>query len=190
MGNNNTHLRTRAITPERRSICAQGPCGEPLEGGKMCNAQKNTLCTSCVGNPGAGKINNWGLGGVWRTSFTVDFIRRVARKLCRVVLAHFGPDPFRFHFGKPGKSRFSSFSDLVDVSTPPNTSYLSNFEDTRMTPRNSRKNESFLEKIMCGHLNILDIEGFANLENARAGNSWNGYGVIIFDKNNAITNSY
>ena len=50
----------------------------------------------------------WGLGSI----FTVIVGKRVARKLCRIILLYFGPITFRFHFGiSPKTHHVHDFSD-------------------------------------------------------------------------------
>ena len=45
----------------------------------------------------------WGLEGLWGGIVLVTIIQRIAQKLCRVVLLHFGIVPFRIHFGRDRK---------------------------------------------------------------------------------------
>ena len=50
------------------------------------------------------KIRISGSGGVWGAIFTIIFKKRVARKLCRIILLHLGQVTFNFHFQKNKKS--------------------------------------------------------------------------------------
>ena len=47
--------------------------------------------------------SGFGVWGVWGTICTVNFIERMAQKLCRIILLHLGLITFRFHFGKTRK---------------------------------------------------------------------------------------
>ena len=74
-----------------------------------------------MGNPGkSGEIPDLGSWGVWGAISIVDFKKRVARKLHRIILLHLGLVTFRFHFGKPEQSLFD-FGGFLDVSMIPQT---------------------------------------------------------------------
>ena len=55
---------------------------------------------------------------------TVNLNKRLAQKLRRTILLHFGLIIFKSHFGKPGNPSFSWFSDLADVTMTPTTNYF------------------------------------------------------------------
>ena len=49
------------------------------------------------------ELRIWGLKGFWGVIFIVDIIKRIAPKLRRTILLHFGLVTFRFHFGETRK---------------------------------------------------------------------------------------
>ena len=57
--------------------------------------------SSPLKNPGkSGKIQDLGSGAVWGAISTRNFLKKLAQKLRRIILLHFGLRTFRFHFGK------------------------------------------------------------------------------------------
>ena len=69
---------------------------------KHCAREKKTISSENLGNLGkSNKIRMWGVCGVL---FTVNFDKRVAQKLRRIILLRFGLISFRFHFGNTRKS--------------------------------------------------------------------------------------
>ena len=66
----------------------------------------------------------WGLG-VWGAICIVNIIERIAQKLRRIILLHFGLVTFRIHVGKISENlAFLCFSDLADVTMIPNTIFF------------------------------------------------------------------
>ena len=79
-------------------------------------AHLQTVHGSSMENPeNLKKIRIW----VWGTIFIVNIEKRIARKLSRIILLHFGLVAFRFHFGRTRKFSFSWFADLADVTMTP-----------------------------------------------------------------------
>ena len=56
-----------------------------------------------------------GSAGVLKAIFTLNFNKRVAQKLRRIILLHIGPVIFNFHFPKAENHNF----ELVDMSMTP-----------------------------------------------------------------------
>ena len=93
----------------------------------------------------SGKNPDLGSEGVWGTIVIVNLVKRLARKLRRVILFHFGLVTFRIYFRETDNSSFSCFKDLVFVSmtSKTNTIYLWRHQNT---PKNSRKIRTIFEK--------------------------------------------
>ena len=51
-------------------------------------------------------MSDLGSGGIWGAIFNVNFDKRVAQKLRRIIMLHFGLVTFRLHFGKTWKVFF------------------------------------------------------------------------------------
>ena len=82
-----------------------GAPGQERFPGKISRQKKGR---SPIENPGtSGKVRDFGSGGGGRRGFGgcffIIFKKRVARKVRRSILFHFGLVVFRFHFGKPEK---------------------------------------------------------------------------------------
>ena len=62
-------------------------------------------------------------------TFLVNMIKRIAGKLRRIILLHFGLVTFRFHYGEPPeKIVLAMISGFLDVFMTPQTKYV-NFGD-------------------------------------------------------------
>ena len=65
-----------------------------------------------------GKSRNhrgFGVCGSLEVIFIVSIIKRIAQKLCRIILLHLGRITFKIHFGGILQLAFSWFLDLVHV---------------------------------------------------------------------------
>ena len=72
-----------------------------------------------------GKIRDLGSGEVWGTNFTLNFHKRVAQKLCIIVLLRLGLVTFGFHFGEIRKVFiFMIFGPSGHVHLPQNQLFL------------------------------------------------------------------
>ena len=93
-----------------------------------------------MGNPGkSGKIWFWGLGGVWGGHFIVNFKERVATKIRKCILLHFGLlVAFRFHFEKTRKPFSCMVFGPAACDHGPNTKYFKLWIH-QMGPNNSKK---------------------------------------------------
>ena len=100
-------------------------------------------------NPGNLRI--WHLGVLGGGICIVNFKKRVARKLHRIILLHFGLVTFRFHSGRTLKPLMFMISDLVDVSMTHNTNviHLRRHQDTS---NNLRKSQNVFRNMKCGHI--------------------------------------
>ena len=79
----------------------------------------------------SGRIPDLGSGGgVWGTIFIINCSKRIAQKLRRIILLHFGLFIFRFHLGEARKPFIFMIFDLVDVTMTPKP-ILHNFGTTK-----------------------------------------------------------
>ena len=94
--------------------------------------------------------------GVW-SILTVKCMKRVAQKLCRMILLHLGLILFRFHCGKsPKPHHFHDFQIFGRVHDCQNQLIL--LEDTQNTSKNERKYQMCSTTSILGDLKILSIQ--------------------------------
>ena len=70
-----------------------------------------------------GKHPDLGYGAVWGGIYIVNFMKRVAQNLRRVILLHFGLVIARFHSEKTRKLIMFMMFGFLDVSMIPKTNY-------------------------------------------------------------------
>ena len=106
----------------------------------------------------------FGVWEVWRAIFIVNFEKRVAQKLRRIILLHFGLVTFRIHFGRTRKPLVFVILDLVDMSMAPKTNYLKLWRH-QITPNNPRKSR------------IISNRFFWKSQNIGNPNNWNYWNI-------------
>ena len=120
------------------------------------NIEKMPASHRQPGNPG--QIRFWGLEAI----FIINFKKRVAQKLRRIILLHYGLVTFRFRFGKIEKSSLSWFSDLADATMTSQTDYYWLWTQQGIS-KHTRNSESCLEKYYFGKLSDLGNRKFWKL---------------------------
>ena len=85
------------------------------------------------------KIRIWGLGGLGAI-FTVNFKKRIAQKLRRIILLHFGLPTFGCHSGKTQKPFIFMIFGFWDMFMTPKTNLL-NFGDTKVLQERQEKTQ-------------------------------------------------
>ena len=113
----------------------------------------------------AGKTDVGSVGGLGAI-LIVNFDKRVAKKLCIIILLHFELISFRFHFGKTWQVIILMILGFLDVSITPkaNSCWL---RINQMTQKNSRKKSESPAKNMFRNLKVLEIEYFQDFEKDR-----------------------
>ena len=112
-----------------------------------------------------GQVGIWDLGGGGST-FIVNCNKRVAQKLCRIVLLHFGLVTIRFHCRKLGKVFIFMIFGVLDVSMSSKTNYSWLWKQ-QIFASVSRKSPNQFEHIL-SNLRILKIVYLENIANTRA----------------------
>ena len=94
-------------------------------------------------------------GGLHGGNFIVNFIKRLAQKLRRIILLHFW-QLLGFISGKPKSPSLPWFSDLLDVTVTPKTNIVLFCQTPRQETFKNPRNPICLEISKFGTSNVLD----------------------------------